>query len=485
MVGKNQVQITANQFVQGLATSDYTNDGGIGTSSTNLTLQATPGVIRATGSTAFGTGNTIPTGENIIAVCEDPQTSTSSYNGIAVTDGGSFASIGGANFNAFTRDGSNFSNFKAGVTHMVSFAGAAFATRTTDIAKYTTSGGTDTIDGSWWVTTKAQTPLTGSARHPLLVFEGFMWVADGNLLHSVASDLTTFATPLTLNSNERIVSLGIDPYTGLMMIGVRTIYSTTDDLAAANYVYLYDGYSTKSRKKIRVDGTIWGLHTVGGQVYVGMNNTIGAWNGAGVNFLRRLADTKQGTNTLPNKMRLSSYQNTLLVVDNDNTILAYGDVVPGRKVWFPLYYASGGSQDVDLIYDMGNDSSTSIPLSPWIMATGGSQVARVVKPLDTSVAGTGVYYAPNINFERPVNIRRMRVFTTGVTTTAGIGDVSITDEKATEHKPTVHTFVVSSGTKYVFDFDFNQALQMCQPKIQLDTQAFGLVRIILYYDVVE
>jgi hypothetical protein len=483
MIGKNQIQITGTQFTQGLCTSDYLGDGGLGTSSTNLTLQATPGVIRATGSAAMS--GSLPGVENIIAACEDPQSTTSSYNGVVVTDGGSFASIGGSTFNTFVRDGSNFTNFRAGVTDMVAFGGAAFATRTTDVAKWSTSGGVDTIDGSWWVTTNAKTALSGSARHPLLVFEGFMWIADANKLHSVDSSFTIALSVLTLNSNERIVSLGIDPFTGLMMIGVRTIYSTSDDLAGRNYVYLYDGYSSKARRKIVVDGTIWGSHPVGGQLYVGMNNTIGQWNGNGVTFLRRLANTPQGTNTLPNKMRLSSYQNTLLVVDNNNTVLAYGDVVGGRKAWIPLYYVTAGAKNINLIYNLGNDTSTSIPLSPWIMATGGSQVAVVIKPLDTTAIGTGVAYTSNVNFERPVNVRRMRVFTTGITTTAGIGDVSITDENGVEHKPTVHTFVVSSGTKYVFDFDFNQQLSTMQPKIQLDTQAFGLIRLIIYYDVVE
>lgn len=107
--------------------------------------------------------------------------------------------------------------------------------------------------------------------------------------------------------------------------------------------------------------------------------------------------------------------------------------------------------------------------------------------MSTTVVGSGIYYSPFINMERPINVRRVRVFTTGITTTAGIGGVGLIDELGVTTTPAVSTFVVaaSQSPKRVFDFDFNKQLQALQLKLTLATQAFAITRVVIYYDVIE
>lgn len=98
-------------------------------------------------------------------------------------------------------------------------------------------------------------------------------------------------------------------------------------------------------------------------------------------------------------------------------------------------------------------------------------------------------YFNNTYFPRPVYIRRIRIITTGITTTSGVGGCTIFDEKGNQYNTQVVTFKVPTGLpspQYVFDFDYTSAkLQGVQPRINFDTQAYGIVRVYVYYDVSE
>jgi hypothetical protein len=306
----------------------------------------------------------------------------------------------------------------------------------------------------------------------LLVYEQSLWIADGNKLHSVTSTAQVDAVSLTLDPGEEIMALGVDPVTGLMMIGVRNVTTSSPpstDIPAKNSIYLFDGFSSKARRKIPVQGTPFSFTTVGGVVMVGLDNTIGIWNGSGVSFLRRLS----ALTSIPTK-QLTAVVNNIFFVADGKKVLAYGDVMNGKRVWFPIYTST---TTINSIFQQSrgvlgiNSDSSSV---------------KYISIQDTTFgAATGTIATNNINFERPVEIRRMRVYTTGITTTAGIGSVSVTDENNASYTPTQNKFVVASGTKYVFDFDFNYRLQTLQPNITLDTQAFGINKILIYYDVSE
>lgn len=489
MVGNKQLQIDGKQFALGMATTDYAPDGGIGTSSYNLNPVAVPGTIRATAiSTPTGDGATTAL---ILSSCEDPRTGAASgLDRVFVDDDGKlYALTSGAAFNDVATPSSS-SGYSDTITDTASFDSAVFITKTTNIVKATVSGASWTLDETWWTGTAGQASLSGTGtRHPLLVYENFLWIADGNKLHNVNEAGTVSADALVLGVNERINALGIDPGSGLMMLGVTTILDSSNAFSSANYIMLFDGYSAYVRRKIPVGGVVTSFTNVGGQVFVGMDNTVNYWNGAGVTFLRRMGADGTGDADMLFKSKVTAFQNTLCVVDGQH-ILAYGDIMNGQKVWYPLYKNQVDSANLGFIAFSGNVEGSASPslTSPLILVNFNTTVVRLVSPLNTSTAGTGIFYSPYINFERPVFVRRVRIFTTGITTTAGLGSIGLIDETGTTRTPTVSTFVVTAGQspRRVFDFDYaGLKVHTAQLKVGIDTQAYGFIRAVIYYDVAE
>lgn len=488
MIGKRQLQIDSKNFVQGLSTSAFVADGGIGTDSYNLNLLGQAGVLRASGPTT-PSGDAL--GNQIIASAEDPRSSTTTTDSkFLIDDDGKLYTLSASTLN-LRHTPSSSSGFTDGVTDAVSFQGALYVTKTSDIMRITVTSLTSyTVDESWWVTTKSQSSLTASnTAHPMLVFEGLLWIGDSEKLHSVDTSGTVSPSKLTLNTNDRITALGIDPGTGRMLIGISTNTSRDASATARFFVALYDGFSSKVVRRVPVDGLVSSFVSVGGITYVGMDNSVGYWNGSGVTFMRRLKNAGVNDSRLPYKSRMTKLQNTLLVVDGRD-VLAFGDIANGKKVWYPIYRNQVNSNTIGFVVNVNNtttDGTSATPLSPVIAVNElNSTNIRLFEPFDTANAGTAAYYSGKIYFERPVFIRRMRVFTTGITTTAGIGGIALIDETATSRTPTVSSFVVASGTQYVFDFDFSALkLQEMEAVLTIATQAFGIKRAIIYYDVAE
>lgn len=485
MQGKHQIQIAGDQFAGGLATSDYLGDGGIGTGSQNLSLSATPGVVRASKATT-ATGDPLTT--YFVASAEDPR-STDSTNAkrIYIDSSGQLFSTDGAAI-SIRKLLVGTTGWVTEVSDMVSFAGDLYATKTSDVVKITVPSDITTswtADESYWVGTKGQTSLNTSAVHPLLIYQNFLWIGDANKLHTISSSGTAAAAVLTLDSNERVQCLGVDPGTGLMLIGVNASYVVNDATSFRSYIYQYDGYSSKPRRKIPIEGMINSIYVSGGSVYVTVDNVVNVWNGNGLTFLRRLTNIPPVSTYLPSKARITSCQDTLLVADG-NQILAYGNVANGKKVWYPVYTGPTAPDLVFHISYIGNNTNVSGYTSPIISVNYGLTKLTFLEPLSTASTGTGILYGTKINLERPINMFEMEVFTTGITTTAGIGEIALIDEEGNTVKPTVSSFVVGTGTIQRFQFNFGgRKFRSLQPKITMGTQSFGIIRLVMYYDVAE
>ena len=108
MVGKYQLQFGAEQFISGMASSDYSTDGALGTSCVGLNPFVTPGLMRAlASSTDISTsvaGNIIASSEDSNAVSPnnryfiDDATNAAnyySYNGALSTGSNSIQATGG------------------------------------------------------------------------------------------------------------------------------------------------------------------------------------------------------------------------------------------------------------------------------------------------------------------------------------------------------------------------------------------------------
>jgi len=481
MVGKNVIQIAGNQFSAGLGTSDYLGDGGIGTDSQNINLVSDPGVVRATYSYAQSMpGGISPT--QFIASAEDASATTSNGR-IAVDMSGNWYKINQSGITSpTTGSGSIYFN---PVTDMVAFNNFNFATTSTNMARFNPS--TNSLTENYWQGTCGQSPLNANVPHSLLVYQNLMFLASGNKLYSITTgDVATLV--LTLDASEIILSLGIDPGSGLMILGVGTVSDGSETYGGRYYIELYDGYSAKVRRKIPIEGRPNGFQSVGGPLYASVDNTICLWNGNGMSFLRRLKNVTYSSNTLVNRHRMTTMQNTLLVADGSD-LIAYGDVQNGKKVWYPLYTNSGTGLQNDVIAFIGNNTGASSGLSPIVATfTTASGVGKsyYIEPLNKTGVGSGVFSTNNIFLERPVHVNEMEVFTTGISTTAGIGGVAIIDESNNVIQPEVYKFVVTSGTQYRFLFKFGGTkFRIIQPRITIDTQSFGIVKANIYYEPAE
>lgn len=474
MVGKFQLQLGADQFVTGMSSSDYATDGALGTSSVGLNPFITPGLMRGL---ANSTDISTNVAGNIIASCEDSN-AVSPNNRYMIDDASHYYSFNGT---TITNQHTGSATFIAGKSDLISFDSLFFATSTSTLVSW---NGTSTVNES------AQSFADANAHHPLLLYQGFMWVGDGNTLSAQTSNGSgtgTYTTNvLVLGAKEKIVALGVDPVTGLMLISVQTVYDVSDTIPSQKIVYLYDGISAKPTRKILVDDLVTAFYNLEGSVYIGAGQTIGVWNGNGVAFLRKFLNVALSNTDLPYKHHFTNTRNILHVVDGQN-VLSYGAVVAGKKAFFYTAYNPSGNGHLSIVMPLGSNK------------IGVAYATNKVVSFDISSSSAGIpqMYFNNTYFPRPVFIRRIRILTTGVTQTnpGGIGSLTVFDEKGngfnainptTPGNTTVGFYSPTATTTYVFDFDFtNLKLTGIQPRISWDTQGIGIIRALIYYDVAE
>lgn len=466
MIGRYQLQLGAEQLISGMSSSDYATDGALGTSSDQLNPFVTPGIIRAMASASNRSTNL---SADLVASSEDSQV-VGGVNRVLVDTGGAIYSS--ASNGALTKQISAGSDsYSFGVTDMVAFAGNNYISSTTHLVQVNTSG---------WTRTEAFKVFNdSSALHPLLVYTGtgLLYFGDGNLLKKMDST-GTVTTVLTLLTSEKIVALGIDPLTGLMLVSTQASYNPTDSFQLRGIVYMYDGVSAEFSRKILVEDMVCAFYIVGGTVYVGMGLSLGIWTGSGVTFLRKLSNAQVNLQSdLPYKHHFANVRNILCVVDGTK-VLTYGDVVTGKKGFFYSAAQNNGNSTLGMICNIGNNQ----------LGVGSTSLNFFVYSFTSTSGGGAALYFNNIYFPRPVFIHRIRVITTGITQTSGIGGCTFFDEKTNQYNTAQVLFVVpaSASPKYVFDFDYGGTkVQAIQPRINIDTQGFGVVRVYVYYDIAE
>lgn len=484
-IGRYQIQLGAEQLMSGMSSSDFATDGALGVSSTGLNPFMTPGLMSGMPTPIDLSTNIVG---NIIASAEDSQ-GVAAYNRTFVDGSGNYYTYAAPNTIVKTNTATtNAANYLQGVTDMVTFAGNTYVTTSNgDIDLWNTSG-TPALTNSWWIGTKSQSTLNppsgATTPHPMLVYNGVLYIAAGSKIHGVNSSGTidSFfpALPFILPTSELIYALGIDPITGLMMISVQTTVNPGDSFTSNFFVYLWDGISAQPTRKIPTDDLITAFHNVEGAVYVGQGTSLGEWNGNGVTFLRKLLFAATGGADLIYKHRMCSTGRILHVVDGQN-VLSYGSVVTGKKGFFYTSFNPSGTGHLSAIFPMGSIYNLGIAY-----ATNKLGISSFMDSLN--VVSTNLYFN-NIYFPRPIFVRRMRIITSGIVHT-GNTDMSIfiNSEKGVALPISdANRFIsVPTGTTYVLDFDFSQAkCQAIQPVISISNNNYGIVRVIIYYDIAE
>lgn len=496
MIGKYQIQLGADQLTSGMSSSDYATDGALGNNSSQLNPFVTPGIIRGMSDVNDTNTNLV---DNIIASSEDVTGGLKAR--LVVGDAANYYTIDTTSALTKVFTGTDTSNYTFGRTDIENQSnnggtGAAFVSHGTDIAMW---NGSTTVTEDWWTTIAYYTgtthpPALRGVPHPLLNYNTNLWVADGSQLHNIIPDAAIIATSsvcvnlsvLSLELYSTIYALGVDPATGLMLISYQDTSNQGDTISSQFFVGLYDGYSTGLRRKIPVDDLVTAFHNVGGIVYVTYGNKIGYFNGNGIVFLRRLMNVVDSTTTLLYKHRVAHVNNVLLIADGP-TIVGYGEPVGGKpKTWFNLGTTLGSTDKATAICPLGSNK-----FGLFNFATFASEFNFRTYDMSSAVGAGFAIEFNNIYFPRPVFVRRMRVITTGITHTNSGNDISINifDETGTALPISTANRVIAipnGTTKYTFDFDFTQAKCMAiQPLIIGTTNAWGLVRVYIYYDVAE
>lgn len=471
MIGKYSYEITHDDFAKGISTNDDMKDAGISSLSTGIDLFTKPGLVLPVNPSVTvmsGVG-----GLKFIASCDVLGTPYMRYflgddrtlygfktDGTVATIG---PSGGAETYSAFNTD-------------MIQFNAGVYASHTVDITKYTISGGWVT---NWFSTTAGGAALGASNPHPLLNFNKQLYVADGNLMRKYDADANASSLVFTHSTETQIIALGVDPSSGRMLVSFNVNNANGGLTNSTSYVGYYDGTNpSQFLKKVQVDSSVTAFYSLGGVVYVIYDQGIGIWNGNGITFLRRLTSSQAYTST-PSKQKITNMGHVLLVLDGTN-LLAYGETIPGQKVFSNLATLTNGSPAIAIV---GPSQSTGIG---YTFIFGDNTLGALAKiTINQTLAGAGILYTNDTHFPRPKFIRGMDVFLEGVPSgSSAIVFTCIDDNNTTRDCSATNTMTTAIGLmKKRFMFEVKTTSLQIIASMTACTK--GIKRIIVYYDDAE
>lgn len=488
-LGSQSFDIKHDAFIKGMSTSDQSEDFGFSPLTTAVNLIYSPGQVFAPApATSLGNINT-----TVIATSDDPTSlgkpaGNSKYllvidgnakgyylqynsgTGFAVSQTDTTANrvyaYASSDLVAYNVGGVN--NLYATTNGLV---GSATNAQDVDIVQW---NGDTTVDLTWWSGTKSKTKLATSCPHPMIVFNKILYIANKNTLASWDGTTATDAI-LTLSGEQTITSLGIDPNTGKMLVGVSIGANFPDTIPTSSFIGLYDGFNpTQFVKKIPVEDQVTMFRNCGGYTYVAYGKNIGYFTGSGVKFLRRLSNATYATGDLPYKHHVTAVGNTFYIVDGTQ-ILAFGPIVAGGDPrWYPAYKAAAA---ITALFNLGSGQI-------GFQVTGGQFVVYSFDPNAVATTGSSMtFYSGNEHPPRPIFIRGIDVILSSAVASGSHAFSLIDDKNITT---AIGTFDSSASTTPYCRFPVNIGpTTNLQIKDVVASCAVGLQRILIYYDAAE
>lgn len=468
MFGKNIIEIGAADFIKGASTSSDIADGGFSNETQSVNLTATPGVLYGPASAVDADTDVRLTG-NVIATSPDMVT-VSATNRLLVTDDGKYYTYNGTKIPAAALQTDAVNTYTQGFTDIIVFAGEAYVTTKQTIVRWQSPS---TFNNSFLTFTTATVP------HPAIVYENNAYYGDKNLLLRQTGAGVAPTTVLTLSADQIIIALGVDPSTGRMLISTTNTMDISAQLTAINRLLWYDGNSATVDRSALIDDVILGFHPVGGTVFVGVNNNVGYVNGSGITWLRKLANVTSDNTELPYKHKMAHIGNTFYVLDGRKA-MAYGEVLPGRKVWYPAFYnTNGAAGKPSVIADVGSKK------------LGFGFATTKFYTLDTTSVATiqNLTFVTNkYTFPRPVYIRGIYLeYNNAITDSTTPASLSYKTQNQTPGFTAFPTITNSSGSSV---WEFNDIIGVPGKVKSIQFQyvgltAVGLRRMLVYYDLAE
>ena len=405
-------EITNDNFVMGISTSDDTHDGGFSPLTNQVNLIISPG-------TACPPAPTVQISTQFpavpIASCEDStpggypsgniryvlQADTANVGYLTCVSSGSSVtsiSVGGLSFVYGISDMANYPTLN-GVNKV-------FITSATDITMW---DGNTTVVINWWTVSNgilAQPSLKNNVPHPLCYSKGSLYIADGNLLHYYYYDAlhnthTIVNSVLTLPTNQVITALAEDPASGSLLVAVSSRADTSDSASVHSYVGYYDGANpTAFTKSIPSDDQISAFYNLGGTVFCFYALNIGYISGSGVKFLRRISSSYTATK-LTYKCHVTNVANTLYIV-TANGVLAYGEVLGGTNKVFYYALLNNNPSTIDFACTLGSGN--------LLVHDTTLQAFSTFNTYGVSTSSSFMYfYANKIHHQRPSTIRAIEI----------------------------------------------------------------------------
>jgi len=385
MLGSKQIVISAEDILQrGMSSSAELADGAFSTETEGINPLVTKGVLYGP---ATSTDKSTNLSGNAIAWCE---TSVDNLNGYVLSSTGYIHSL--SSTQVLTAAASALTGtWTKGTSDIVQFIDKIYATSATDVARMDTN--LTNGDHDWWSNTLGLTALTSGVRHPLLVFQDRLWIGDNNSLNNIVNSSTGNNDVLVLSAHHQITALGVDPTSGKMLIATTHSANYSGTISSGYSIFSYDGTSATYTREYPVEGMVTAFKSVGGITYVmyGGKN-VGYWNGSGVTFLRELKNVTLAGANIPYKHHTVAIDNTLYVVDGTQ-VLAFGEVIPGPKVWYYAFKQNVNSNNIDLLCPVGDE----------LLAIGFESAKFYT--FSTKSAGSIVFYSNKYHFDRPVYLR--------------------------------------------------------------------------------
>lgn len=391
MIGSKQLVLSAEDILtRGMSSSDEIADGAFSPASEGINPLVTVGVIYGPASPADKSTNL---SGDAIAWCE---TNVDNINGYILSDTGYIHSISSSQ--VLTAAASALTGtWTKGTSDIVQFIDKIYATSATDVARMDTN--LTNGDPDWWSSAGGinQGVLTSGVRHPLLVFQDRLWIGDANALHNIVGSLSGNSDVLVLAAHHQITALGIDPSSGKMLIATTHSANYSGDISSGYSIFTYDGTSSTYTREYHIEGMVTGFKNVGGITFVMYGGTkIGYWNGSGITFLRHLNNVTLAGAELPYTHHITAIDQTLYVIDGTQ-VLAYGEVLPGQKIWYYAYKNGVNSNNLDLIFPAGSK-----------LLGIGFESAKFYT-LDTKSAGALRLELNKVFFDRPVYLRQAEI----------------------------------------------------------------------------
>lgn len=259
---------------------------------------------------------------------------------------GKFYTLDGTTLTKRQTDATN--TYVFGTSKMVVFKGDVYASSQGDIALL---DGTNlsTLDHDWWTNTKSKSALQTDQRHDLVVIEDTLYIPDGNSIHTW-DGTTAVEDAIQIPTDMNIITATKHPNGRDLIVFASRSKNYSHTLRVEARVYVIDTNTSEFISETSLDDQVEGVIDVGGGYFITSGDVFGILNGSSVDLIRKI--TKPSTAAVY-KPKMTNFDGVVMVVDN-NAVLAYGDLNGLGDIPFYPYYNNDNQNEIKAILAIGS-----------------------------------------------------------------------------------------------------------------------------------